>query len=89
MYNKTKAMFDINAIDPTLVTTAAKYFVAAGALGGVAVAPAWLAEKNKKDKLIVARVRASSWLFGWTVVGYLYGLYLAVASEKKYVNKKK
>ncbi len=41
-------------------------------------APAWLARQNKKDKLQMGIVRVSSWLFGWTGVGWIYALYLAV-----------
>jgi hypothetical protein len=76
-------MTELFVFNSDLILIAAKYLTACGALGGVALAPAWLAEKNEKNRFVVARVRASSWLFGWTAVGYFYGLYLAVKPEKK------
>ena len=70
-------------IDPDLALTATKYFTACGCVSAVAIAPAWLAEKTEKSDIVVARVRAASWLFGWTIVGYFYGLYLAAAADEK------
>jgi len=70
-------------IDFFALRVAAKYIIAACVMICIFFAPAWLAEKNKKDATTAVRVRAASWLFGWTVIGYVYGLYLATAPEKK------
>ncbi len=41
------------------------------------MAPAWLAKQTKKDKNTNGFVRLASWIFGWTIVGWLVALYLA------------
>jgi len=56
----------------------AKYIVAAGLFVCVALAPAYLATKNGKGKYDVMRIRAASWLFGWTGIGWLVALFWAM-----------
>lgn len=41
-------------------------------------APAWLARQNKKDKDQMGLIRISSWLLGWTGIGYFVAIWLAV-----------
>jgi len=65
-------------IDFTLFLTVIKYLVGITILIVVFFAPAYLAQMNGKDKLSVVIVRISSWLFGWTGVGWLFALYWAV-----------
>ena len=55
-----------------------KYIVAAGVLVAIILAPAYLAAQAKKDKTTTARIRIASWLFGWTVVGWLVALIWAI-----------
>jgi hypothetical protein len=42
------------------------------------LAPAYLARLNGKGKMDMGVVRISSWLFGWTIVGWFVGLYWAI-----------
>jgi len=55
-----------------------KYLVCIALVVGILLAPSWLARKGGKDKYNMLIIRISSWLFGWTGVGWLYALWLAV-----------
>jgi len=55
-----------------------QYALAGVIVWAVWMFPAWLARQNKIDGLQMAMVRWSSWLFGWTGVGWLMGLWWAV-----------
>jgi hypothetical protein len=55
-----------------------KYALCAAILAGVYMAPAWLARQNGKNGYNMLLVRVSGWFFGWTGVGWLWALYLAV-----------
>ncbi|MDR1360815.1 MAG: hypothetical protein LBJ18_00700 [Rickettsiales bacterium] len=55
-----------------------KYIFAGLLVAAIALAPAYLARVNGKDKLNMGIVRISSWLFGWTGVGWLFALWWAV-----------
>jgi len=44
----------------------------------IALAPSWIARQTKKDKQQMGWVRIYSWLFGWTGIGWLIGLYIAI-----------
>ncbi len=57
---------------------AIKYVLAFLILGAIILTPAYLARLNKKDKMNMGVVRFSSWLFGWTIIGWFIGLYWAV-----------
>jgi len=54
-----------------------KYAVAITLIIVVALAPAWIARQNKKNKMQMVWVRIYSWLFGWTGIGWLIALYIA------------
>ncbi len=54
-----------------------KYAIAIAILLVIILAPAWIARQTKRDKTEMAIIRISSWLFGWTGVGWLVALYLA------------
>jgi hypothetical protein len=54
-----------------------KYALAIVVIMTIALAPAWISRQTKKNKTASAMVRIYSWLFGWTGIGWLYGLYLA------------
>ena len=43
--------------------------------------PARMAVANKKEKADLARIRIASLMFGWTVVGWLWALYMAFAGR--------
>ncbi len=55
-----------------------KYAMAAVVVITIILAPAWLARQTKKDKTKMVWVRIYSWLLGWTGVGWLAALYIAV-----------
>ena len=57
-----------------LVKHAAAIFV----LLCIMFAPAYLAAVNGCDKYDKMRVRCASILFGWTIVGWIFALFLAV-----------
>ncbi len=44
----------------------------------VSMAPVWLAQQTKKDKNKMLWIRFYSWLFGWTGIGWLIALILAI-----------
>lgn len=60
------------------VIVVAKYIIASMVIIAIVLAPAWLARQNKKKKLDMGIVRISSWLFGWTGVGWLFALFWAI-----------
>lgn len=55
-----------------------KYTLAITMIVVIALAPAWIARQTKKDKQQMGWVRIYSWLFGWTGIGWLIGLYIAI-----------
>jgi hypothetical protein len=55
-----------------------KYALCAAIAVGIILAPAWLARLNGKGKYDMLLVRISSWLFGWTGIGWLYALFISV-----------
>ncbi len=42
------------------------------------MAPAWFANQMKKNTQANGVVRCASWLFGWTGIGWIFGLWWAV-----------
>lgn len=55
-----------------------KYVFAAMLVLAVLMAPAYLARQTKKGNTDMFIVRTSSWLFGWTGVGWVFALWWAV-----------
>lgn len=55
-----------------------KYILCIILLIGILLFPSWLAAQNKKNKTDIGIVRLATWLFGWTGVGWLVGLWWAV-----------
>ena len=55
-----------------------KYALAIAICVAIILAPAWLARQTKKNKTTTVWVRIYSWLLGWTGIGWLAALYLAV-----------
>ena len=41
------------------------------------LAPAWIARQNGKGKPDMHAVRLASWVFGWSIIGWFWGLYWA------------
>ncbi len=55
-----------------------KYIVAGMLCVGIVLAPAYLAAKTGKGKVDAMRIRLASWVFGWTIIGWLLALFWAV-----------
>ena len=55
-----------------------KYIIAICILICILLAPVYLAAANGKAKYDCMRTRVGSWLFGWTFVGWLFALFVAV-----------
>jgi len=55
-----------------------RYALAIMIVIAIVLAPAWLGRQNKKNKTAAAWIRVYSWLLGWTGVGWLVALYIAV-----------
>ena len=68
--------------DPELIITI-KYMGSYCAIAGVWMAPLYLAHRVKKDKTDLMIVSASSIMFGWTGVGWLFALYWAAKKKKE------
>ena len=52
-----------------------KYIIAIALIAAIVFAPAYLAQQTKKDKTDMARIRIGSWLFGWSIIGWLWALF--------------
>lgn len=57
------------------ILIAIKFLVCVALVIGVVLAPAYLARVNGKKKYDMVFVRMSSWVMGWTGVGWLLGLF--------------
>lgn len=55
-----------------------KYALAIFVIVTIILAPAWLARQTKKNKTMTVWIRIYSWLLGWTGIGWLVALFLAV-----------
>lgn len=63
-----------NYIDIILI----KYVIAIIVLGCIILAPAYIAVQTKKGKTDAMRIRLASWVFGWTIIGWLLALFWAI-----------
>ncbi|MBR5625335.1 MAG: superinfection immunity protein [Alphaproteobacteria bacterium] len=54
-----------------------KYIACAILLICIILAPSWVARQNSKGKTDMYAVRLGSWLFGWSIIGWLWALYWA------------
>jgi hypothetical protein len=66
-------MFNLNSILLFI-----KYIICAAIVVGIFLAPAYIASVNGKDKYNMLLVRLSSWLLGWTGIGWLWALFQSV-----------
>ena len=67
-----KPMIDIREFLPLI-----KYALCVLLLIGIILAPAWVARQNGKGKPAMQAVRLGSWVFGWSIIGWIYALYQA------------
>lgn len=56
----------------------AKYILSACLVLVILLAPSYLAVLNGKGDYDVLIVRLSSWLLGWTIVGWFFGLFWSI-----------
>ena len=54
-----------------------KYTLAVLLTISVFMAPAWVARQNGKGKPDMHAVRLASWIFGWSIIGWLWSLFWA------------
>ena len=71
LYARKKMLQDINFL---LII---KYTLAVLLTIGVFMAPAWVARQNGKGKTDMHAVRLGSWIFGWSIIGWLWALFWA------------
>ncbi|MDR2413036.1 MAG: superinfection immunity protein [Rickettsiales bacterium] len=55
-----------------------KYLLCIAIIIGVVLTPAYLARVNGKKAYDMMLVRISSWLLGWTGIGWLFALFWSV-----------
>ena len=55
----------------------AKYVACAVIAIGIFFAPAWIARQNGRGKPQMHAVRLGSWIFGWSIIGWLWALFWA------------
>ena len=49
----------------------------------VLMLPVHFANLNKKKDAQMGYIRLASWLFGWTIIGWMIAMYLSVAPNPK------
>ena len=54
-----------------------KYAIGVIIVASIYLAPAWIARQNGKGKPEMHAVRLGSWVFGWSIIGWLWALYHA------------
>ena len=64
----------MNKIDIILII---KYIACTCVLVGIIFAPAWLARQNGRGKTDMYAVRLASWIFGWTIIAWIWSLFWA------------
>lgn len=52
-----------------------KYLVALTIVFVIVMAPAWVARQTGKGKQDMILVRLASWVFGWSIIGWLWALF--------------
>ncbi|MBR6009923.1 MAG: hypothetical protein IKP35_00690 [Alphaproteobacteria bacterium] len=54
-----------------------KRIVAVGVLICIILTPTYLAVVNGREKYDAMRVRFGSWIFGWSIIGWLFALFIS------------
>ncbi len=54
----------------------AKYIIGTMIVISIICAPAWVARQTDKGKQDMHIVRTGSWLFGWSIIGWFYALFI-------------
>ena len=64
-------------ITTTEILLYAKYAIGILITLAIIFAPAWLARQNGRGKPDMHAVRLASWVFGWSIIGWLWSLFWA------------
>ena len=68
---------DTQMPDIKIIILLAKYIIATALIIAIIMYPAWLARQNGRGKPDMHAVRLASWVFGWSIIGWLWSLYWA------------
>ncbi len=64
-------------IDITEFLSFTKYAICVILLIAIILAPAWIARQNDKGKPDMHAVRLASWVFGWSIIAWIWSLFWA------------
>ena len=64
-------------IDLNVILLFAKYAACVLLLISIILAPAWIARQNGKGKPDMHAVRLASWIFGWSIIAWVWSLFWA------------
>lgn len=64
-------------IDITEFLSFTKYAICVILLIAIILAPAWIARQNGKGKPDMHAVRLASWVFGWSIIAWIWSLFWA------------
>jgi hypothetical protein len=64
-------------IEMTEILFVLKYAICVLLLFVIILAPAWIARQNGKGKPDMHAVRLASWIFGWSLIAWVWSLFWA------------
>lgn len=64
-------------IEMTEILFVLKYAICVLLLFVIILAPAWIARQNGKGKPDMHAVRLASWIFGWSLIAWIWSLFWA------------
>lgn len=64
-------------IEMTEILFVLKYAICVLLLFVIILAPAWIARQNDKGKPDMHAVRLASWIFGWSLIAWIWSLFWA------------
>ena len=70
-------LFYTKMIDITEFLSFTKYAICVILLIAIILAPAWIARQNGKGKPDMPTVRLASWVFGWSIIAWIWSLFWA------------
>lgn len=70
-------LFYKKMIETTEILLFGKYAICVLLLVTIILAPAWIARQNGKGKPDMHAVRLASWIFGWSIIAWIWSLFWA------------
>ncbi len=64
--------------DYTIILLYTKYLISFILIFIIIMLPAWLARQTKKTNYEMLKIRLASWIFGWTIIGWLWALFYSI-----------